>query len=128
MNLFLIKSEFFDAFLDDLELVIFVINNKVGLQLNGSAVLTEDPKTGGMKSADPNALSDELFDPRTHLGRGFIRKGHAENIKSGHAVFDEPGNAMCEDPRLPASRASKDEKGPLRHPGYRFALRGIKLG
>ncbi len=126
MDFFFIKTELFDAVLDDLQLVVFVVDDEVGLDLDRGAVVAENTKAGGMESAHPNPLGDKLFDAVAHFGRGLIRKGHAENMERQNALLDEPRNTMREDARFPAPRPGKNQKRPLRHPRYRFPLRRIQ--
>ena len=125
IHIFFVQLKFRDAFLDDLELIVLIVDDEIPVEFHSRPVLAKDAKTGGMKCTHPNPLGNELFDAVTHLLRGLVRERDAEDIKRRDTVLDQIRDPVRENACLPASCPGQDEQRPDQRPGNGLSLRGI---
>ncbi len=93
-------------------------------------VLAEHLGAEGVEGADGErlcALPHQAHHPLLHLGGGLVGEGHREDGAGRDALVEEPGDAVRDDPRLPASCPGEHQQGTFGG-GDGATLRRVQAG
>jgi hypothetical protein len=113
-------------------LIGVVVDDEVAPEPGRLVVAAQQPHAGRVERADPqvahDVAADEPLEPLAHLARRLVRERDGEDAVRRHAERgDEVGDAVGDDARLAAPRASEDEQRPFGAP-HRASLRLVQLG
>ena len=119
---------------EDAKLVRLAVDHEIPLVTEFLDVLAQNPDTQRVKRTQGGATvegrgsrvgfisgspfraprsRDQLVDALLHFARGLVREGHAQDVSRRDALFDQVGNAICDDARLAGARAGEDQNRSL---------------
>ncbi len=116
--------------LDQGDLIRHVGDGELARQAEPVCVPAEDLGPEGVEGADGErlcALPHQAHHPLLHLGGGLVGEGHGEDGAGGDALVEEPGDAVRDDPRLPASCPGEHQQGTFGG-GDGATLRRVQAG
>ena len=110
-------------------LIFCIINSKIRIIPQPVNIPAQDPYTGRMECADPDALrtiSHDLIHTFPHLSGRLISKCDSQNIPRIHSAFiDQMSDPIGEYSRLARSGSRQDQKRSI-HMQHRFLLLSIQ--
>ena len=110
------KSSDIDELLEQGQLVLGVVDARVGRDAQRLALAAQDAQPGRVEGAEPQApgaIAERRLQPPAHLAGGAVGEGEAEDAPGRRALLDEAPDALGEHARLAAASAGDDEAGPL---------------
>ena len=116
-ELFIVEVQFFQAVLDEHQLVRRIVNGEIpGVAVKAVDFKAQQFRTEGMEGAEPNGIGlgpDEVLDALFHFLGGLIGKGNGQDAVGRDAELQEVGDAAGQNLGLPRSGAGGNEKRAL---------------
>ena len=125
----IVDTEFLQQGFEQTFLILIIVDREIALETESLDLLAQNPHTGRMKGADPEALgiTEELFETLPHLTRGLVGKGHCEDLPGVNRVLCyQPGDPMREGTGFTGAGPGQNKNGALED-FYRLPLPVIEL-
>jgi len=97
LELLFVDAKFLQDDLEQTLLVLVIVDGEVAVKAEGLDLLAQNPDTGRMEGADPEALAvaEQLFETRLHLAGRLVGERHSQDLPRIDLVLpDQPGDPV----------------------------------